>query len=374
MLRVGSVLGIALVVAAALLIRLGLDVKDGSTDVLFLGDANCSGETDAIDAAVILQFVAGRIPSADCPDEADVNDSGAVDAIDAALVLQFGAGLIPTKVPATTPTPSPTDTPTSPPPPPSATATPSAAPSETPVPADTPTLTPSGPPTPTYTPTPTPTPMLLVNGQLSSERLQNSGYFEMTGEGFTPGVEIERYQILPIGTAHKISGAIADKSGSVRFPFYFWPNCDNLVGKRTIWMLDPILGQSNTVSETIHLNPGCGLLPTSTQVPPDGTPRAPTLLVDRELSNTRGQGEGSFLVTGTKYTPNSVVMRYRQYPGEKATLDTTIADDNGGIAFGRFWPGCEDPTGKFTEWVVDGILGPSNTVSQTVTEDLEECP
>ena len=57
--------------------------------------ADCSATIDAIDAALVLQFVAGLIGSLPCQDAADVNADGIVNAIDAALVLQFVAGLIP---------------------------------------------------------------------------------------------------------------------------------------------------------------------------------------------------------------------------------------------------------------------------------------
>lgn len=58
------------------------------------GDANCDGSTNSIDAALVLQTVAGLIGGVGCPDLADVNDDGNLDAIDAALILQRDAGLI----------------------------------------------------------------------------------------------------------------------------------------------------------------------------------------------------------------------------------------------------------------------------------------
>ena len=59
-----------------------------------LGDVDCRGSVNAIDAALILQFVAGLLGSLPCLDAADTNGSGNVNAIDAALILQFSAGLI----------------------------------------------------------------------------------------------------------------------------------------------------------------------------------------------------------------------------------------------------------------------------------------
>ena len=59
-----------------------------------IGDVDCNGEINAIDAAFILQFVAGLIDELPCPENADVNEDGSTDTIDAALILQFSAGLL----------------------------------------------------------------------------------------------------------------------------------------------------------------------------------------------------------------------------------------------------------------------------------------
>lgn len=59
------------------------------------GDADCSGEVDAIDSAIILQYVAGLIMEVPCPQNAEANYDEDVNAVDAALVLQYIAGLIP---------------------------------------------------------------------------------------------------------------------------------------------------------------------------------------------------------------------------------------------------------------------------------------
>ena len=58
------------------------------------GDANCDGATNAVDAAFVLQLVAGLLPSLPCPEAADVNADGRTDTIDAALILQHSAGLV----------------------------------------------------------------------------------------------------------------------------------------------------------------------------------------------------------------------------------------------------------------------------------------
>ncbi|MCH8948879.1 MAG: hypothetical protein IIB87_00695 [Chloroflexi bacterium] len=59
------------------------------------GDVNCNGSVNSIDAALVLQFIAGLTPSLGCQADADVNENGDVNSIDAAIILQFVAGLIP---------------------------------------------------------------------------------------------------------------------------------------------------------------------------------------------------------------------------------------------------------------------------------------
>ena len=58
------------------------------------GDANCDFTVSSIDAALILQQVAGLLADLVCVEQADVDASGEVTAVDAALVLQFVAGLL----------------------------------------------------------------------------------------------------------------------------------------------------------------------------------------------------------------------------------------------------------------------------------------
>lgn len=58
------------------------------------GDVNCDGVVDSVDAALILQFVAGLTSPLPCQGRADVNGDGTISSIDAALVLQAVAGLL----------------------------------------------------------------------------------------------------------------------------------------------------------------------------------------------------------------------------------------------------------------------------------------
>lgn len=58
------------------------------------GDVNCNSSVDSIDAALVLQLVAGLVSSLPCEENADTNGDGTINSIDAALILQFSAGLI----------------------------------------------------------------------------------------------------------------------------------------------------------------------------------------------------------------------------------------------------------------------------------------
>ncbi len=72
--------------------ELTLDCQEGLPTLA--GDSDCNGSVNSIDAALILQNVAGLLANLTCPDGADANSDGRINAIDAALVLQFSAGLL----------------------------------------------------------------------------------------------------------------------------------------------------------------------------------------------------------------------------------------------------------------------------------------
>ena len=57
-----------------------------------VGDVDCSGEVTSIDAALVLQFIAGLLGILPCQGAADVNESASINSIDAALILQLTAG------------------------------------------------------------------------------------------------------------------------------------------------------------------------------------------------------------------------------------------------------------------------------------------
>jgi hypothetical protein len=57
------------------------------------GDANCDGQTDSRDAALILQVTAGLLSEMPCTDRIDLDRNGRIDSVDALLILQCSAGL-----------------------------------------------------------------------------------------------------------------------------------------------------------------------------------------------------------------------------------------------------------------------------------------
>ena len=59
-----------------------------------VGDTNCSGAVDAIDATFILQLWAALIDALPCPDAADADGDGQDSLLDAIVILQFAAGLL----------------------------------------------------------------------------------------------------------------------------------------------------------------------------------------------------------------------------------------------------------------------------------------
>lgn len=59
----------------------------GQSPPPLLGDVNCNGIVNAIDAALVLQYTAGLINTLPCLSNGDMNGDGRVDSIDAFLIL-----------------------------------------------------------------------------------------------------------------------------------------------------------------------------------------------------------------------------------------------------------------------------------------------
>ncbi|OGE09701.1 hypothetical protein A3A60_00010 [Candidatus Curtissbacteria bacterium RIFCSPLOWO2_01_FULL_42_26] len=144
-----------------------------------IGDVNCSGQANSIDAALVLQRTAGLVGSLACEDAGDVNGDGLLNAVDVALMLQKDAGLIDrfprekeptatntaTRIATRTPTRTSTNTPAE-----------TSARTQTNTPTETPTVTLI--PTPTMTPTETPTgePRLTDEELIDLTEVQASKY------------------------------------------------------------------------------------------------------------------------------------------------------------------------------------------------------
>ncbi|MEX2158635.1 MAG: dockerin type I domain-containing protein [Dehalococcoidia bacterium] len=59
------------------------------------GDVNCNGSPGPVDAGLILQYIAGMLPTLDCQRAADVNGDGRTDTVDVTMLLQYVADIIP---------------------------------------------------------------------------------------------------------------------------------------------------------------------------------------------------------------------------------------------------------------------------------------
>lgn len=74
--------------------RINPDLVNGSIACLLIGDADCDGEIDVLDALTVLQFAAGLTLVLRCPELADSDGDGMFGPTDALVILQFVGDLI----------------------------------------------------------------------------------------------------------------------------------------------------------------------------------------------------------------------------------------------------------------------------------------
>jgi hypothetical protein len=61
---------------------------------MLLGDVNCDGVVNAVDATLVLQYDAGLV-ALPCAHNGDMNRDGEINSIDAAIILTIVAGNLP---------------------------------------------------------------------------------------------------------------------------------------------------------------------------------------------------------------------------------------------------------------------------------------
>ena len=108
--------------------------------------------------------------------------------------------------------------------------------------------------------------------------------------------------------------------------------------------------------------------------PSDTTP--PSLLIDGGTTSTKQQG-GTYVTTGSNFTPNSTVTRYLRQPnGTTITLTPTLSANSSGNISWSYTSVCTTAVGSYTIWVVDDATGRrSNDVTEVVTANSScNCP
>ncbi|MFA6056241.1 MAG: CARDB domain-containing protein, partial [Thermodesulfovibrionales bacterium] len=92
-----------------------------------------------------------------------------------------------------------------------------------------------------------------------------------------------------------------------------------------------------------------------------------TLSIDGGTSSTKQQG-GTFVTSGSHYTPNSAVTRYMRNPdGSTITLTPTLPTDSSGNISWSWTSTCSSAVATSTIWLVDPVKGQGPSVTQTVT-------
>lgn len=90
--RAVPVLGLALL-AAALLFGAKAERADAGLQFL-MGDADCRGQVNSVDATIILQNTAGLLETVPCGRNAHLNTDALITSVDATILLQYIAGLL----------------------------------------------------------------------------------------------------------------------------------------------------------------------------------------------------------------------------------------------------------------------------------------
>jgi hypothetical protein len=90
--RLAPALGLALL-AAALMFGAKAERADAGLQFL-MGDADCQGQVNSVDASIILQTTAGLLQTVPCARNAHLNSDALITSVDATILLQYVAGLV----------------------------------------------------------------------------------------------------------------------------------------------------------------------------------------------------------------------------------------------------------------------------------------
>ena len=195
-------------------------------------------------------------------------------------------------------------------------------------------------------------PVLRIDGSTSSTKQQSNGTFKITCSNLTPNSSVSR-KLLFNGSTSDIGAMTADGSGNLP-SWSFSPTCGTAVGTYKVWIVDPVKGNSNTVTEIVTANPSCSA--------------NPVLTIDGSTTSTKQQG-GTFVTTCTGLTPNAEITRYMNLPDQSQVILTPIlyADASGQRSW-SYTSNCTTGTGTYYIWVKDTSSGrSSNGVNEIVT-------
>jgi hypothetical protein len=180
--------------------------------------------------------------------------------------------------------------------------------------------------------------------------------FAVTGNGYTPNGEVRRFVQLPGRASQEISSVKADRSGQVSWRFT--PSCAHPPGTSVVWAVDVETdGLSNEVTTSITANPAC----------PDPPEISVSSMSGQQLTTT-------FTVSGRNFTPNGIVRRFVQLPGQQGRKITPVTANESGEIVWTFTPGCSHPVGEAVVWAVDKETDrQSNTIVEVITRN-PTCP